>query len=93
MSMVEANVPTAEKAVVEAPQHHVVKEKSVVSTPHPGAPTPLEKLDDSKAPPPPPLLADSTLSLSLILVWKYTHAHTCDGPRKDRNLFGSEKKF
>ncbi|KAF7138253.1 hypothetical protein RHSIM_Rhsim07G0017400 [Rhododendron simsii] len=55
MATVEAHVPTAEKQppafvpqVVEAP-HDVVKEKSVIS-PHP-VPTPLEKLDVSKAPP------------------------------------------
>ncbi|KAE9460132.1 hypothetical protein C3L33_07992, partial [Rhododendron williamsianum] len=59
MATMEARVPTAEKAPaplvpqgVEAP-HDVVKEKSVIS-PHP-VPTPLEKLDVSKAPPSPPL--------------------------------------
>lgn len=78
MATMEARVPTAEKAPaplvpqgVEAP-HDVVKEKSVIS-PHP-VPTPLEKLDVSKAPPSPPL-ADSTSTLSLSLTWKYTHAH------------------
>lgn len=80
MATMEARVPTAEKAPaplvpqgVEAP-HDVVKEKSVIS-PHP-VPTPLEKLDVSKAPPSPPLAdSTSTLSLSLSLTWKYTHAH------------------